>query len=410
MNVRRGPLTVLILSQLFAGVGVASGVAVGGLLAEKISGTVTLAGFAQTSTVLGAGIIAIPLAKLAAWRGRRWALSLGYALAFTGTLLIFSASALMSFPLLLVGLGAFGAATAAGLQSRFAATEIATPAFQARSMSIVLWSTTIGSVAGPNLSQAGSDLGERLGIEPLTGPYLFSLVAFSAAVLLLGLFLRTPDAGRLEEDDATHVASVGVLPALRAAAKNRDTLFAIIAITCSHMVMVGVMVMTPVHMHNNGFSLDLVGLVISVHIIGMYGASPLMGWLTDKIGPRPVIFIGVAIFAVALVLGAFADQHDGLAISFALGILGLGWSAGMIGGSSLLTRAAAPELRVPLQGATDSVMNIAAASSSALSGAILAAGGFLAVNGVAAVVLIPLVVFGVRAVSGRMRMARSSAS
>jgi MFS family permease len=394
------PLGLLILNQLLAGVGVASGIAVGGLLAEQLTGTVALAGFAQTSSVLGAGLVAIPLARLAARAGRHVALATGYGLALVGTLLIFAASASGNLIVLFVGLAAFGAASAAGLQSRFAATEVASKGYEARSMSIVLWATTLGSVAGPNLSQVGSDLGRSLGIEPLAGPYLFSGVAFALSTLVAAFLLRTPPAGQLA-GEATPVAALGLRPALRLAFRQPKAVFAMVTIVCSQTVMVGVMVMTPVHMHHQGLSLGLVGIVLSVHILGMYGASPLMGWLADRIGPSRVIVLGVLVLAAAVGLGAMLAPDDMIGLPIALGLLGLGWSAGMIGGSALLTRTVEQRIRVPLQGATDAAMNLGAAVSAAASGLLLGWGGFTAVNGFAALVLIPIIFFGLRARSSR---------
>lgn len=425
------PITLLIVNQLLAGVGVASGVAIGGLLAQRLSGTVAMAGFAQTSTVLGAGLVAIPLARLATRHGRHWALAAGYALALAGTGLVFVAAATGIVVVLFLGLAAFGAATAAGLQSRFAATEVAAKGFEARSMSIVMWATTIGSVAGPNLSDLGSDLGRRLGIEPLAGPFIFSAIAFALSGLIAAALLRTPPAGQLAGDvpivgdgqlgataapasapaaatagsaaaGSTPPRPVGSLAALRFALRDPTMLFAIVAIVCSQTVMVGVMVITPVHMHVHGLPLTLIGLVISVHILGMYGASPLMGALADRIGPARVIVIGVVIFAAAVGIGTLVEPGDP-GFPLALGLLGLGWSAGMIGGSALLTRAAPRSLRVPLQGATDAAMNLGAATSAAVSGIVLAWGGFGAVNGLAALVLVPILVIGLRARARRVR-------
>ncbi|MET1007724.1 MAG: MFS transporter, partial [Propionibacteriaceae bacterium] len=189
---------------------------------------------------------------------------------------------------------------------------------------------------------------------------------------------------------------LGLTAALRVGLTNPLTRLAIVAITCSHTVMVGVMVMTPVHMHNHGFSLFLVGLVLSIHIFGMYGASPVMGWLADRITSVGVLMVGAAIFASALALGALADPRSVLAVSLALGLLGLGWSAGLIGGSALLTESVTPETKVSIQGAADSVMNLAAAASAALSGLVLGWGGYPALNAVAAAVLLPMIVLTVR--------------
>ena len=394
-------MIVLMVSQLLAGVGVASGIAVGGLLAEKLSGTVSVAGLAQTSSVLGAGLWAIPLARLAASRGRRWSLALGYGLAVLGAALVFVAAGVGSVVVLFVGMLAFGAATASGLQARFAATEVVSTAYRARAMSLVLWSTTLGAVAGPNLSRVGSDLGARLGIEPLAGPYLFSLLGLAAAALIVGLRLHAPrgsEGGGSARDGApgggqvAPASRIGIGAALRAGLTDPNTRLALVTVTASHMIMVGVMVMTPVHMHHHGMGLDLVGVAISIHIVGMYGASPVMGWLTDRISARGVITFGVGILTAAVLVGGLFGDGGMVPISITLGLLGLGWSAGVIGGSALLTESAPEGTGLTLQGASDSGMNLAAAASSAFSGPILAWGGYAALSGVAGVFLLPVVV------------------
>ncbi|MEF3402734.1 MFS transporter [Agromyces sp. CCNWLW203] len=421
---RRGlSLTVLVVNQLLAGVGVASGIAVAALLVEELTGAVALAGLAQSSSVLGAAIVAIPLARLAVRSGRHVALATGYALAAAGAVLVIAAAASGWVPLVFLGLAAFGAGAAAGLQARFAATEVAAAGFEARSMSIVLWATTIGSVAGPLLAATGDAVGVALGLPPLVGPFVLSGVAFALSTLLVATLLRLPKPGTMATDAASsdtdvattepdalapdHVADaggaapaaepVGSWAAFRIAVRDPRALFAILAIVCSHTVMIGVMVMTPVHMTAHGLSLSLVGVVLSIHIIGMYGASPLVGWLADVIGPPRVIAIGAGILTVAALIGILAPADDMLLVPLALGLLGLGWSCGLIGGSTLLTTSVEPSLRVPLQGATDAAMNFAAASSAALSGVVLGAAGFAGVNVVALLVLVPLVIAGVRA-------------
>lgn len=432
---RRGlSLAVLIVNQLLAGVGVASGMALAAILVADLTEVTALGGLAQSSSVLGAAIAAVPLARLAVRAGRHVALATGYACAFLGAVLVIAAAASGWPVLVFIGLAAFGAGAAAGLQARFAATEIAAPGFEARSMSLVLWATTIGSVAGPLLSQVGDDLGRSLGLPPLVGPFLFSGVAFALSSILVATLLRTPKAGYLATD-APELASaepaialadtdadasaggtapgraavatgaaparpperVGAWRAFSTAVRNPTALVAILAIVCSHTVMIVVMVMTPVHMVEHGLSLSLVGIVISIHILGMYGASPIMGWLADRIGSERVIAIGAAILVTATVIGILAP-NDVLLVPLALGLLGLGWSAGLIGGSTLLTTAVDERLRVPLQGATDAAMNIAAATSAAFSGLVLGLGGFAAVNVVAIFVLVPLAIAGLRLV------------
>ena len=429
---RRGvSLTVLIVNQLIAGVGVASGIAVAAILVADLSAAPALGGLAQSSSVLGAAVVAIPLARLAVRSGRHVALAIGYALACAGAVLVIAAAASGWWVLVFLGLAAFGAGTAAGLQARFAATEVAAPGFEARAMSLVLWATTIGSVAGPLFSQAGDDFGVALGLPELVGSFIFSGVAFGLSAVLVATLLRSPRAGHLATDaaDPEPVAEsaegapaaspprssardaragsqkhVGALVALRTAARDPRALVAILAIVCAHTVMIGVMVMTPIHMTEHGLSLTLVGLVLSIHILGMFGASPIMGWLADRIGSIRVIGIGAGLLVTATVIGILAPD-DVILLPLALGILGLGWSASLIGGSTLLTKSVDERLRVPLQGATDAAMNVSAAASAAFSGLVLGLGGFAAVNVVAIFVLVPLAIAALRLFTMRPRAA-----
>ncbi|MDO5753638.1 MFS transporter, partial [Arthrobacter sp.] len=191
----------------------------------------------------------------------------------------------------------------------------------------------------------------------------------------------------------------GAWRALRLASHNPRALFALAAVTGGHAIMVGVMVMTPVAMNEHGHALEMIGIVISLHILGMYAASPVFGWLVDKLGSVPVIFIGYGIFLAAITIGAIvSDSSDPLPMSIALTTLGLGWSACLIGGSSLLNESAPDHLRVPLQGANDMMMNFGAAGLAALAGPVLALGGFFWVNMMALAVLAVMVFFGLRAV------------
>ncbi|RXZ49735.1 MFS transporter [Agromyces binzhouensis] len=402
-------LGLLIVNQLLAGIGVATGMALAAILVSDLTGVPALGGLSQSASVLGAAIAAIPLARLAVRSGRHVALAMGYASSAVGAVLIVVAASTGMVPVVFLGLAAFGAGTAAGLQARFAATEVAAPGFEARSMSLVLWATTIGSVAGPLLSSTGDDLGQAAGLPALVGPFVLSGAVFAIATLIAAAVLRLPRAGRLVADGTSSGSSerVGSWPAFRAAFRDARGRLAILAIVCAHTVMVGVMVMTPVHMTGHGVPIAMVGVVISIHILGMYAASPLMGWLVDRIGAPRVIALGGAILLAATLIGIFAPGDSMVLIPVALGLLGLGWSAALIGGSTLLTTTVEPASRVALQGATDAAMNVAAAASAALSGVVLGLAGFAGVNLVAMVVLVPLVLAGV-AMARRARRSRAA--
>jgi MFS family permease len=403
---------VLVVSNILGGVGVASGIAVGALLVEQVGGT-SVAGLGQAMSVLGAAVAAVPLVAVATRWGRRWALTLGYTLAVLGGALVVVAATLGSLVLLLLGLGLFGVAQATNLQTRYAASELAPAATRARTMSIVVWVTTIGSVAGPNLTAAGARLGVGVGVPALAGPYLFSVAAFALAGTVLGLCFR-PGTGAgigparersgspASAPSTAPVHPVGATGALRWAARHPVASFAVVLITVAHATMVMVMAMTPLHMHHDGMSLEVVGIVISAHIMGMYALSPVFGWLTDRYGALRVAIGGIGIFAAAIALGLVAAAGAGLGATMAaLVLLGLGWSASLISSSAMLAGVDSGSVRVPLQGATDALMNYAGAGAAAVAGPVLALDGFRGVNLVALVLLAPAVVLA--AVAAMMR-------
>lgn len=341
-------------------------------------------------SVLGAGFLAVPLATLAARRGRRRALALGYGIALVGALVVLIAATVGSLPLLFVGLLGFGAAQATNLQTRYAASEVAHPQRRGTVMSIVIWATTIGSVTGPNLSALGATLGHALGIPRLAGPYLFSLAGFAlAAFVVLGLF-RAPAPQVTRPGSPSAITATA---ALRWADGHPVARFAVVLMVVAHAVMVGVMSMTPVHLGQSGHGLDVIGLVISLHILGMYALSPAFGALADRWGPMKTALLGLVTLGVATAL-AFLAPSNLVSLLAALTLLGLGWSASVISASVLLAGIDSGEVRVPLQGASDALMNYGAATAAVVAGLLLAAVGFGGLALVAGLLLVPAAAVG----------------
>jgi MFS family permease len=171
------------------------------------------------------------------------------------------------------------------------------------------------------------------------------------------------------------------------------------AVAVGQFVMVGVMAMTPVHIGEGGEHhlavLRIVGLVLSVHIAGMYALSPVMGWLTDRIGRRPVILLGVALLGCACAT-AGAAGYDTTRLSIGLGMLGLGWSATMVAGSTLLSESIDVAVRPAAQGLSDMVMGFAGASAGALSGLVVQLSGYSTLTLLAAIAVIPLLALALR--------------
>ncbi|WP_199521718.1 MFS transporter [Jiangella anatolica] len=428
--VQRRTVRTLIAGQVVGGLGVSAAIAVGAVVVTEVFGRDDLSGLVQSAQVLGAALLAMPAASLAMSHGRRLGLGLAYGLGAAGALIALVATQLELFPLLLVGTALLGGGTAASLQARYGATDLAPPQARGRALSVIVWAQTVGAVAGPNLAGPAGDLASALGFEPLAGPFLVGAVVLGLAAAVILLWLR-PDplvtARRLSEAAAGASAvgssaevsaaegaaaggaatgvpagsAAGVPPVRRPArrtgvlragweaiAASPPAVLGLISVVVGHTVMVTVMVMTPVHMTHGGASISVIGFVISVHVAGMFAFSPVMGWLSDNVGRIPVILGGVLILLVSVALSGTAHEGHSPGLTAGLFLLGLGWSACMVAGSTLLTDAVGVAERPAVQGASDLLMGLAAAGGGALAGLVVGSYGYGVLNAGAAVLLV----------------------
>ncbi|MEU6060163.1 MFS transporter [Streptomyces sp. NPDC047097] len=419
--VRRRITAVLAVNQVIGGLGVATGIALSAVLAQEVSGTEALSGLAATAMVVGTALLSVPLAALMTARGRRPGLMLGYLLAAVGGGTVVLASAIGSFPLLLAGLALFGAASSANLQSRYAAADLAEPDRRARAISTVVWAATVGSVIGPNISAPAGRSVAGLGIPVSAGPFLWASVLFLVCAALLAVLLR-PDplltaralasgSAPARAAEAEMVADAEVVKggrrspwaatgrSMRAGTKairvSPGARLALATIAVCHTAMVSIMSMTPVALSHHGAGIELIGLVISGHIAGMYALSPVMGWLADRFGRLTVIGLAVALLSLAALLAGTAGAGHGRTAA-GLFLLGLGWSAGMVSGSALLTDSVPQEARAAAQGVSDLTMNTAAAIGSVVAGVVVAHAGYGWLNLVGAALVLPLGALAIR--------------
>ena len=390
-QIQRRTVRVLALGQVLGGFGLGSVLSIGSLLAKDLSGSEAWAGSAATFSTLGSAIWAIPLARLAYAKGRRVSLALGAGFAIAGAITVINAAGLRSFPLLLLGIFLLGAGSATSLQARFAATDIPSAGKTGRSIGLVVWATTVGAVTGPNLFGPGEELGNALGLAPLAGPFLFTVAAQTCSTLIFWFGLK-PDplkyAQQIQKDAGKAKHKISFKSALQTLKAYPVAQFAVMSIALSHMVMVSVMAMTPVHLEHMGYDIVIVGFTISLHIAGMYALSPLMGYLADKLGKMQTILLGQFVFVAAL-LFAGIGHADRLMVTIGLTLLGLGWSAATVAGSALLSSTLPAEEKTNVQGLSDSVMNLSGAFGGAIAGLLLASFHFEGLNAIA---LIPVAV------------------
>ncbi|MBM9466995.1 MFS transporter [Nakamurella leprariae] len=401
--VQRRTVRLLMLTQTFGSFGMGASASVGVLLVEDIVADEALAGLARTCLTLGAAALAIPLAALAVRRGRRISLGLAWVIGAVGAALLILAALTDSVALVVIGMALFGSGTAAGLQARFCAADLAVPARRGQTLSLVVWIGTLGSVVGPNLGIPGAWVSSILGLPELAGTFVIAATMLGLAALVTLVFLR-PDPLRIAQSHVHHPAGTGQPSHTRSSLRHTLSViwalptarFALIAVVLSHTSMVSLMTMTPVHMDHSGSTITLVGLTISIHVIGMFAFAPLVGRASDRWGPVPVIVAGQIMFVLAAGAAIAAGPHWS-PTALSLFLLGTGWSCGTVPGSVMLSSSVPSEIRTHTQGVVDASMNGVAALAALVAGPTYALVGFaglgVMVLALAAVVLLAAVRF-----------------
>ena len=398
--VQRRTLRVLVLMQIIGTVGVGVAPSIGVLLAGQVTDSEAWAGLARTASTLGAALLGLPLGNLAARRGRRVALATGWWTAAAGAAILVAAAQWSLVVPLFIGLLLIGAGSAVSLQARFAATDLAEPHHKGRSLALVVWVGTIGSVLGPNLGVPGEIIHRATGLSVFAGAFLVAAVCLGLAGVVVFLSLKPDPLLILQAGAPSPAAPAGkkrapvrrILAELRV---NRPARFAVIAILSAQVVMVSIMTMTPVHLAHQGGSITVIGLTISLHIAGMYALAPLVGFIVDRYGHRPSIVAGILVFGASAAIGALRPSDTGW-IMVSLFLLGVGWSFVNVAGSALFSRVVSAETRASSQGGVDALANLCGAVAAFAAGPLLAASSFPVLSVLATAVLLPLAVLTVR--------------
>ncbi len=401
-NEQRNVLRVLVAAQIFSGAGIAAGVTVGALLAEEMLGTTTLAGIPSALFTGGSAAAAVLIGRISGKRGRRPGLATGYALGALGSAAVVFSAILDNPVLLFMSLFIYGSGTATNLQARYSGADLATPNYRAQAISTVLVVTTLGGVVGPNLASPMQGVAELIGIPKYAGPFILSGFAYGAAAAVIGMFLKPDPLLRAKELAAAGETRLEV-PSVSTSASDsglddngepivdpsiRHGLFVgAMVLVLSQLVMVAIMTMTPVHMKDHGHATSATGLVIALHVAGMYLPSPISGRLTDRLGRTTMAVASGVTLLVSGIVAALAPAESVPLIAFALFLLGLGWNFGVVSGTAIITDNVPLATRAKKQSSVDVAIALAGASGGLVSGVVMSlsnyaalglAGGFLA--------------------------------
>lgn len=348
-----------------------------GLLASEMLGSDLWAGLPAAAGTIGTAVVAAPLALLSRRLGRRRAIGFGYFAAALGAVLLILAGQKAAFWLVIVAMALFGIGRASSLQARFAAADLAEEHHRARAIALVVWMGTIGAIAGPPIARWANRVGVDAGMSDWVSPAFVGLVGVAGASVVISRWLR-PDplelAGGVDPTVSYESPLRNVSGSWSVVWPNPHARLALVAMALSQMAMVAVMTMTPLYMKDHGQA-DLSTLVISVHVLGMFGLSPLVGRWADRFGRILALGVGAGILGLGTLAAVIAGYAPSL-VFIGLFMLGLGWSFALIAGSALLTESLPASERVGAQGLADVSMSALGAVAAFSSGFVKEMVGF----------------------------------
>ncbi len=345
-------------------------IAINGLVGLSLAPLGWMATLPVMGYVVGGALSTGLVARSQARWGRRVSFQLGLLVAVLSALLGAWAVADKNFWLLVTATVVAGYYSANGQLYRFAAAELALPAFREKAVSLVLAGGLVGAVLGPNLASRTRTLTE----VPFMGAYLALAVVALLAMALMSWVQFPPNAPKTVGTNG----QIDVGRPLSVLMRQPVFVVAAGAAALSYGVMNLLMAATPLAMQVCGFPFDDAALVLEWHVIGMFAPGFFTGHLIKRFGTLTVMGVGVALNA--LCIGIALSGQDLHQFLVALFLLGVGWNFLFTGSTTLAMQSYRPEEKDRAQAAINFCVFATMAFTSFASGALVTTQGWMLLN------------------------------
>jgi MFS family permease len=345
-------------------------IAINGLVGLSLAPLGWMATLPVMGYVVGGALSTGLVARTQSRWGRKVSFQLGLLVALLSALLGAWAVADQNFWLLVVATVVAGYYSANGQLYRFAAAELALPAFREKAVSLVMAGGLLGAVLGPNLASRTRTLTE----VPFMGAYLALAVVAVVSMAVMAVVHFPPATPKALGADG----KVDVGRPLIDIMKQPVFVVAAGAAALSYGVMNLLMAATPLAMQVCGFPFDDAALVLEWHVIGMFAPGFFTGHLIKRFGVLTVMGVGVLLNAVCIGIALSGqDLHQFIAALF---LLGVGWNFLFTGSTTLALQAYRPEEKDRAQAAINFCVFATMAVTSFASGALVTTQGWALLN------------------------------
>lgn len=372
------------------------------IVTYALSDSAFLAGVAAAIAWVGRALMVYQSGRLMDRLGRRPVLLLGTLLMCLG-LAVMSCAALTSLlPLFMAGLIIMGLGIGASQQNRVAAADMYPASMRGRAVGTLLAGSVIGSLAAPMLMWAAETTSVFYKLNHYSAAFILAVLALAPSAFTISRV--RPDPKEIAINLQTYY------PSLREGSDSEETqskqfadspsllyfpiLVAVIAIALAQGVMTMIMGLVPLYLNQSGMAATLITMVVTIHVIGMFGFSWPLGLLADKIGRKQVLIMGGIMAAAGCVMTPFSSIFTLLAAGIFL--IGLGWSAALTASTTIISDVVTPSRRGRMIGISDTALGVAAITFPIAGGVILSLASFLILGMAGLIAMIPAIVLSSR--------------
>ena len=387
--IRRRLVYVLFSGATLGWVAFVATLTVATVAARSLSGSTALAGFPLAAGALGQALGTNLFGRLSARYGRRFIMLTGPPISAFGATLELLGVVFGWYWMLVAGALFVGGGLGSIHLTRYAAAELSEEHRRGWAVGILVWSGTVGSLVGANLVDGVGQMVEDWLGTPYGGAFLLAATAFLGSWLIFWRALR-PDPSQVAVTTQEGPAAKG---SVGSALRLPSVQLSILALLSAQVTMVLVMTATPLRIEDAGDGLTIVGLVLSIHAVGMFAFAPWVGKLVDRVGHLPMLGLGAIVNWASLFVSGMAPDDSNFLLALGLFMLGLGWSFSFVAGSSMLFSSSPPDVRQVVEGWADSAIWTTVMLGSVGAGVLMNAIGYGLLNVVAACPLMIIVVF-----------------
>ena len=350
-------LFILSIGQTFSFTAPVVNILLSGIIGSQLIDINYLATLPTAMMIVGVACSTLIASKIMSIKGRRYGFSLACLVSSASSLICAFAVYNSSFIIYCFGNLFIGFAIAFAQQYRFAASESVSKDNIPRAISMVLLLGIIAALIGSNIVSLTENL--------VSIQYVGSYISLSALTLFpFFFFIFYKDLDKVNNNINKNTGQIFNL------FSNQKIVQAISSAGVGYIVMSIIMTATPISMHLfEKFTLFKTGIVIQLHVVGMFLPSLITGDLIKKFGHSNIIYSGIFILFICIINNFFFQSYYGYMIGLIL--LGIGWNFLFVSGSSLLVISYKQEDKYRAQGLNDFIVFSTQALGSLSAGIIL---------------------------------------